>query len=459
MLCTTLAHLRWLQPIAACALIASVALNAVEGPERERQPHGQQQIPVTNRADIPIGARSDAEVRQRELWYSRMENREWGPWQRHGITFSRNDAIVWAAPEGFWRIYVRIEDISGLATPIPDAETAGQQSFIVDRTPPQVAITFPTEGAFLRGGEGYDITWEASDPHLHSTPITIRWNRGGDDNFVTVAEHIPNTGSFRWTTPRDMTATGVIQILAWDRAGNRGQTQVGSLVIDALPPSRNILGPKIAATRDVTLSISARDAGPAGMKSVQLWYSNDEGVTWNEGPARNEEPWESLAWRAPADGRFLLNLLATDRSGNSTPLPASAKDAQSTILIDTVAPVITLASPIGVRQAGSGESSLRRIYKPGDRVTVQFAVKDENIGEDAASVQIQLEQGAPWQSLGSGLPADRPFTFAIPDANTDTARIRVQVLDRAGNLGEAIAGETFRIRNVIEAGEVTIELD
>lgn len=446
--------------LATCALAACGAAQAADAPPRETQPFGQQQVPVTSRADITVNARSDNEVKQRELWYGQAgANREWGEWQRHGMTFSRNDAIVWAPPEGHWRIYVRIEDISGLATPIPNAETAGQQNFIVDRTAPQVAITFPTSGAFLRGGEAYDITWEVSDPHLHSTPITIRWNRGGDAAPTVIAEHLPNSGSYRWTTPKDMTATGVIEILAWDRAGNRGQHQVESLVIDALPPSRNVLGPTIAATHNLNLAITARDAGPAGLASVQLWYSADGGSTWNEGPVHNQEPWDSLTWKAPGDGQYLLNLVAVDRAGNATAIPATATDAQAQILIDTIAPVVSLNSPIGIRQASDNDNSLRRVYKPGDQVNVHFNVKDENIASGAASVQIQLEQGAPWQSLGADLAVNRPFTFAIPDANTDTARIRVQVLDKAGNLGEVTAAETFRIRNTIDGGEVTIELD
>ena len=442
-----------------CVVASLGLLHAVDAPPRETQPFGQQQVPVTSRADVTINARSDAEVKQRELWYSQANGREWGEWQRHGLTFGRNDAIIWAPPEGHWRIYVRIEDISGLATPIPTAETDGQQSFIVDRTPAKVAITYPTVGTYLRGGDTYDITWEATDPHLHSSPVTIRWNRGGDAAFTTIAEHIANSGTFRWTTPKDMTATGIIEILAWDRAGNLGTAQVDTLVVDALPPSRNVLGPKIAATQDLTLTTTARDAGPAGMASLQLWHSADGGTTWNEGPVRSEEPWDNLSWTAPADGQYQLNLVATDRAGNATVIPSSSNDAQATILIDTVSPVITLASPIGLRQAGNGDATLRRIYKPADQVSVAFNVNDENIGNGAVTVQLQIEEGAPWQNLGSGLPADKAFTFAIPDANTDTARIRVQALDQAGNLGEVLAAETFRIRNTIDGGQVTIEFE
>ncbi|TVR12886.1 MAG: hypothetical protein EA401_08125 [Planctomycetota bacterium] len=445
---------------AACWSISMGDLRAAEPPEREAHTIEQQPIPVTSRNEITIRARDDADVKQRELWYRRRSGDTWADWQRHGITFGRNDAIVWQPPEGHWQISVRIEDISGLATPVPTAETSGQQEFIIDRTPPAVNITFPEDGAFLRGDHTYDITWEVSDPHLHSTPITIRWTRGSDQDYQIIAEHIPNSGSFRWTTPRDMTASGKIQILAWDRALNRGEGDVESLVVDALPPSRNILGPSIVADHQVDLSITARDAGPAGMAWVQLWFSPDNGVTWNEGPRLDEGPWESLSWTAPGDGHYLLDLVAADKSGNRTSLPRNSDDALARIIVDTVAPVVSLDSPIGVRQVTAGsDRTLRRVYKPGDQVRVAFSVQDDNIGPGAATVQLQLEPDAPWRNVGESLSASEPFTFPIPDVNTDHARIRVQVTDIAGNRGQVVAEEHFRIRNIVEEGEVEIDLD
>ena len=445
---------------ALSCLIASTGLvHAADAPPKEKQPFGQDQVTVTSRADLTIGnSRSDSEIKQRELWYGKQANGQWGDWQKHGLSFGRNDPIVWAPPEGHWRVHVRIEDISGLATPVPTAETKGSQ-VIIDRTAPSVAITSPSAGTFLRSGSVFDITWKVSDPHLHSTPVTIRWSRTGDKTFTTIAEHVPNSGSYRWSVPKEMTATGVIEIIAWDRANNVGSTQVESLVVDALPPRANILGPQITASQNVTLSTNARDAGPSGIAKVQLWHSADNGTTWNEGPNLTKEPWDKLNWKAPADGNYQLKLVATDHSGNTNPIPSTANDGQAQILIDTVKPTITLNSPIGVRQAGDGQGSLRRIYKPDDQVTVNFTVNEENIAAGGVSVAIQLEEDAPWQSLGSNLDTNKAFSFPIPNANTNSARIRVQALDKAGNLGEIIAAETFRIRNTIDGGETVIEFD
>jgi hypothetical protein len=448
------------RPCSAVLLaIAAGGLGAAEL-AKETQLVDQRQVRLTNRAELTFEAREDADVKTRELWYARRGADGWAAWAKHGITFGRTNPIVWQPTEGHWKIAVRIEAINGLASPIPEVADAGDAEFIVDRTAPTVAISFPAAGAKLRGGERYEVTWSAADPHLHSTPITIQWLRDADAAPVVVAEHIANTGSFAWTTPRDMTANGRLRILAADKVLNVGQSEIDRLVIDSIAPSRNVLGPAISAARAVELQLAVRDAGPAGLSAIQLFYTTDEGATWNEGPRKTSEPFTSLAWTAPVDGRIGLNIVATDQAGNASRQPAGKDDILAHILVDTGAPVIAYGSPIGIRPAGARpEAPLPRAYKPGDQVAVPFTVTDANVASNAASVFYQVAPTAAWQPLGTGLNPAQPFSFTIPDVGSDTMRIKVVVVDVAGNSGEAISSETFRVINRVEKAPVKTNLD
>lgn len=444
-------------------LIAVLACAAATGAaaELQREPHLVNQRPVTvsNRNEITIQARDDQAVRNRELWYSRFENGGWGEWQKHGITFSRDTAITWAPPEGHWRIFVRIEEISGLVMPQPDERTEAAAEFIIDRTPPAVQIDFPADGTHLRGGQTYQIRWTVSDPHLHSTPITIRWARAGEDTVADLAEHIADTGSFEWTTPLDMTANGRLQIHAVDRAGNTGSAAVGEVVIDAIAPSRNILGPAISASHEVDLAVRAQDAGPSGLARVQLYYSADGGASWHSGPVATDEPFTSVAWTAPGDGSYRLALVAHDRAGNGNPLPKGPDDGQFTTLVDTEAPSVVLSSPIGVVDPQLPADALpRRVFKPGDRVEVRFTINDANVRDDGVNVLLQPQEGGRWEVIGRSHSPAEPFAFTIPDLATGSARIKVQAVDVAGNQGEAVASETFSVDNEVEAGAVQVDL-
>ena len=440
-------------------LLALAAFAGAADLPREMQIVNQQPVPVSAKQELTIKARNDQDVRNRELWYSQFDGSAWGNWQKHGLNFARDTPITWSPPEGHWQIYVRIEEVSGMTMPAPGADTAPSSQFIIDRTPPAVAVTFPAEGAHLRGGADYKITWNVADLHLHSTPVTIRWSRSGDDQYVVIAENIPNSGEFTWTTPRDMTANGRLQVLAADKAGNIGSSANGNITIDAVAPSRNILGPAISASRDISLAIRTQDAGPSGIAAVRLWFSNDDGANWNAGPELTSEPFESVPWRAPSDGLFQLYLVATDRAGNANAEPKGAAASQFRVLVDTESPTLSLAAAIGiVDPQKAADAPVRRIFKPGDRVNVQFSVQDPNVRADGISVLFQPQQGGRWEVVAKGLAPDQPYVFTIPNIATTSARIKVQAVDVAGNQGEVTGAETFSIDNQVETGAVDVEL-
>ena len=81
---------------------------------------------------------------------------------------------------------------------------------------------------------------------------------------------------------------------------------------------------------------------------AQLFYSQDGGTVWNLGPIVKQVPFNQINWQAPADGHYQLALVATDQSGNSNPTPKGAAGKQFDCLVDTVAPALSLSSPIGV---------------------------------------------------------------------------------------------------------------
>ncbi|MDA3959935.1 MAG: hypothetical protein PF961_04025, partial [Planctomycetota bacterium] len=221
--------------------------------------------------------------------------------------------------------------------------------------------------------------------------------------------------------------------------------------------SRNVLGPAISASREVAVSVRATDAGPAGLAKIQLYYSIDAGSTWSPGPEVSAAPFESIPFTAPADGVFLLDVVATDEAGNANPLPSGKGPTAFSMLVDTEQPVISLASANGVRAVGGVEDG-RRVYKPGDKVEVAFTIKDATVGKEGVTVLWQPQTDARWETLGTGLAPDAPFAFAIPDIATTTAMVKVMAVDAAGNTGEVSAEQPIAIDNKVEGGAVDIDL-
>lgn len=440
--------------ICAATIYAGEAAPAVPATEKARI--GDVEVVVTPRKDITFPVKPDADVASRELWFQGFDGAKWGAWQKLGQAFSKDAPVVWAPPEGHWRIYVRRILTSNLAGIDPSKEpekVKSQAEFIIDRTAPQAAITYPGSKTKLRGGDKYTVTWTVADPYLKNTPIALKWSLDGT-TFSTVAEGLPNSGSFDWTVPRDMTTSGVLRLEATDKAGNVGIAESSSVLVDSIRPKGRVTGPSISAKADVALDLDVTDVGPAGLTNARLWVSQDDGVSWTEGPAI-EAPFKTVAWKAPADGKFRLYVIATDGALNVTPAPKDK--AGDVIVIDATAPTVLLASAIGISESTVAGPATRRDFKRGDRVQVVFTAKDANLVQNSVSVYWQSDASKPWSELGKGLPVDQAFRFQIPaDApSTKTARIKLTAADAAGNVGEVVAAETFTIH--AEVGEEVIE--
>jgi hypothetical protein len=443
-------HLR----VLFATLLATAAFAADALPE-ERETVDNRQVAVWPKKEVNINVKQDPDVSSRELWYRSFDGKAWGAWQKHGQAFSKEAPITWAPPEGHWQVYVRKILTSNLSMPEPTADSKVHGEFIIDRTAPQVAVKFPANKAILAGGQKYTVTWDANDRHLRSSPVTITWSRDGKSQGEVVAANIPNNGAYDWTVPKDMTTSGVLRIETTDKAGNVGGGESTGIVVDSIKPRGKVVGPAIANRQDVNLDLDIKDEGPAGLSNAQVWVSQDEGGSWTQGPVVQD--YKQVGWKAPADGRYRLAIVAEDKAANKSPIPKGKSDDQFQLIIDTTAPVIQLSSAIGIQPADQANPGAKRDYKPGDRVQVPFMVKDANLAPNTVTVLFQADPSKPWQELGTKLPADAAFRFAIPEVETKQARIKVTAVDQANNVGEAIATETFAIQTQIQGDDVEIK--
>ncbi len=448
----------WLVPalFAAVAVVQAADAPPVAPVVEETQQVEDRQVKVWARKEVTLTPRikGEADVASRELWYASFDGKAWGEWQKHGLAFQKEQPITWAPTEGHWKVYFRTILTSGLAAPVPEATTKGHGEFIIDRTAPTGTIDFPTSKAKLRGGSKYTIKWQAADKYLKASPITLRYSRDGKGTWDAIATDIPNTGSYEWTVPKDMTTAGQLQVLVADKAANVGTVESISLLVDSVNPSGAVTGPAISAKLDTALDTEVRDVGPAGLSAARLWISQDDGTSWVEGPFLTE-PFKNVSWKATTDGKYRLAIVATDQSGNVSATPKGKADDQFLYIVDTTAPAITLSSAQGIVEADKAVAG-RRAFKPGDRVAVPFAIKDANLTANSVTVLLQTD-GKAWKELGKGLPTDGAFRFEIPAIATKTAKIKVTAVDNAGNVGESVSVEGFEIQTAIDEIEVEIK--
>ncbi len=442
---------RFLVP-SLCLALAALAAGEADLPKPVPVTVGgdNHQVKTTPKKDINLTpAKEDpAEgVKVRELYFSAFDGSAWGAWQKHGQAFTPGNPIVWSAPEGHWKVYLRKIRESGAALPVPDATTKPLAEFITDRTAPVVAVTFPGNKAQLRGEDKYTVTWTAADPYLRPNPVSVKFSRDGNGTFETVATGLPNNGSYEWTVPKSMTNAGVLRVEVMDAATNVGLAEATGLIIDSIKPRGRVTGPAIAKSQDLALDTEVTKEGYSGLKTARLYVSQDDGTSWTEGPFL-AEPWKTVGWKAPADGRFRLAIVATDGAGNQTAAP-KGKEGFETI-VDTTAPSLQLNSVIGITDAAGGAA--KRAFKPDDRVKVVFIAKDANLAANSVAVFLQYSPDKGWIELAKGLPTETAYFFSIPKDSVETKKARIKVIasDIASNVGEVVASETFEIQTSVK---------
>ncbi len=406
-------------------------------------------ITVTSEKETSFKVKDDPDAKSRELWYRANDGKAWGAWQRFGIPFDRATPIVWPAPEGHLQVYLRKILTSGLAMDKPGDATKAIREYIVDRTAPTVAITFPKSETKLRGEATYKITWDVQDAHLRDAPVTITWSRDGKAPWDTVAEKIPNSGAYDWVVPRVNTTAGVLHIEAADKAANVGSAEIAGILVDSIRPSGRVVGPAISAKTDLVLELDVKDEGPAKLEKAQIWVSPDDGESWGPGPWTADP--RAVAWKAPADGKYRFAVVATDYAGNKSPEPKPKVNTpdQFVVTVDTTAPVIVLSSAIGIIPADQAGANAQRDFKPGVKVQVPFVVREANPAPNSVTVSLQTDPAKGWSEIAKNVAADQILRFDIPAIETKTARLKVTAIDAAGNIGEAIASETFTIQTKV----------
>ncbi|HPP75760.1 MAG TPA: hypothetical protein PLU88_11615, partial [Armatimonadota bacterium] len=106
----------------------------------------------------------------------------------------------------------------------------------IDGIDPAVTVTAPNGGEWFKGGDIFNITWDAADDYLADKPIRIEYDNG--TGLVLIAANEENDGTYEWTVPTGVNInTAKIRVSATDKAGNIGFDESdSSFVIDNTAP-------------------------------------------------------------------------------------------------------------------------------------------------------------------------------------------------------------------------------
>jgi V8-like Glu-specific endopeptidase len=188
--------------------------------------------------------------------------------------------------------------------------------------------------------------------------------------------------------------------------------------------------------------------------AVSTW-STDQQVTtrWDDATDNCTVEYRILWDHLPATVPDSLAQAITDLQFTSDPLPDGdnnwfhvlAKDVPGNLAvnpqhlgpfwIDATPPDVQVINPVGGQNLFSGYA-----------VTIAWSADDPASGVDTTAIHYTLDAGTTWHHIATfDDPLITTFEWTVPEATTDSARVRITVTDVAGNAGQGTNERWFSI--------------
>lgn len=205
------------------------------------------------------------------------------------------------------------------------------------------------------------------------------------------------------------------------------------VLVDTVAPTSTVLEPQAGAVVRTSPAITGSAADmTSGVSQVMISIrAQASGLYWNGTAWVAGEQWlltaGTTSWSytgllpAWTDGAaYVVRSRATDSAGH-VESPASGND----FVFDVTAPTATVISPNG------GE-----VWAGGQAQTIVWSAID-TVGLTSAPITLSVsyDDGATWQVIASGVTNTGSYSWVPPVLEADRARIQVEAVDRAGNVG------------------------
>jgi len=170
-----------------------------------------------------------------------------------------------------------------------------------------------------------------------------------------------------------------------------------------------------------TFSVNYTPDKAEGLQA-ELWYARGEGDRWWYYGV-DEDGEAPVTFTAMNDGVFLLYLRpATESSAQE---PPTGIEAQLKVVVDTERPVVKIISPVD-----------QQTFARGSTMPLTWLAGESNPVENAGEISYVTPTEADWVPVALGLGLEGSIGWDPPADVLGNARLRVRVLDKAGNWGE-----------------------
>jgi hypothetical protein len=388
-------------------------------------------------------------VVQVRLYVSSDQGRTWhltanaAPEDRH---------FVFSAPsDGMYYFAVQTVFPQNKMVPQNLEDLRANRRVMVDTLPPAVQVN----ALAPRGGE-VGVAWQVRDLNLDLTlpdAIRVEYRPPGAANWIPLA--VPPGASQLYWNPQT-NAQIEVRVSARDRAGNVGSdkttvTAVGNTGAGGAvnpPPFQQPLANDafkdlqrtFVNNKQISLNYDLRDVGPSGVSAVELWYTLYQGRVWNkltEYPidlknAADARESKKLTFEVQDEGIYGITLVAKSGVGLGAKPPQPGERPQFWIEVDLTKPDVKMHDIL----VGNG-------FDKG-KLNINWTARDKNLGPNPIRLSYSVDKSE-WNTIADKLANNGRYIWRMPEGLPYQFYVRVEAIDLAGNIGEAITQERVKV--------------
>jgi hypothetical protein len=197
----------------------------------------------------------------------------------------------------------------------------------------------------------------------------------------------------------------------------------------------------IVNSRRIKLNYSIDDVGPSGVSTLELWATRN-GKDWAR--YSNEPPPDGpLVVHVAEEGRYGFSIVVRNGVGVASPAPKAGDDAQVWVVVDETKPNVRLTRVT----PGSGPHV--------GTLAVEWTATDERLARNPVTLSVASKKDGPYTPIATAIENTGRYVWHMPREHPYSFFVKVEAVDVAGNVGEAVTLEPVRIDMTRPKGTIT----
>lgn len=382
------------------------------------------------RIPFQIDPNEVSRTKEIQLYVSEGRGRPWKPYKtaspdQHSFAFE-------ADRDGFYYFLVRTISTDGRAYPPTVEQAAPGLRVCVDTAPPQVSLR-----ALPPRGDNVGFEWEIRDDHPDLSTLQVEYRSRSSQDWQRLNVELLARGQRYF--PPSVRGPCEVRLRVSDKAENQAVRTLlvgGSATAGVDQPRDEGFGqgprgnagdssrlPRLVNSADLALSYAIEEVGPSGVSVVELYVTRD-GRSWRK-QGEDEDRQSPFNVTLPGEGTYGLTLVVKSGVGKGDRPPQPGDQPQIWVEVDLTKPVVAIAAV----DAAKGND--------GNLLTILWKAEDKNLAPQPISLLYGETADGPWQPIVTSIENSGRYVWRIPPASPYKFFVRVEAVDRAGNVGRA----------------------